>query len=126
VLLAVYCVASFVHFAHNAEFISSYPNLPASFTRSGIYISWLLVTSVGVVGVLLLRLGLRVVGLFLAASYAILGLAGLDHYALAPMSQHSLAMNATILFEVFAAAVLLIASVVLLFGSLTKRQAVGA
>jgi hypothetical protein len=26
-LLLLYCVASFVHFAHNAEFLTAYPNL---------------------------------------------------------------------------------------------------
>ena len=126
VLLANYCLASFIHFAHNAEFISSYPNLPASFTRSGIYISWLVVTAVGVAGVFLLRLGFRALGFIFVAGYAALGFAGLDHYALAPISAHSLAMNATIWFEVIAAVAVFIASVVLLVRQFTKRRAVGA
>ena len=30
ILLAVYAVASFIHFVHNAEFLSAYPGLPSS------------------------------------------------------------------------------------------------
>jgi hypothetical protein len=35
----------------------------------------------------------------LIAIYAVLALGGLDHYTLAPMSAHTLAMNATIWLE---------------------------
>lgn len=126
VLLAVYCLASLVHFTHNAELIAEYPNLPAWLGRSEVYLAWLIVTAVGAAGVLLLRLGLRVPGLLVAAVYAALGFAGLDHYALAPMSAHTPAMNATIWFEVAAAAVLFIAAVTLLFRSLAGPRAVGA
>ena len=35
----------------------------------------------------------------LIAIYAVLGFAGLDHYTLAPVSAHTLAMNATIWLE---------------------------
>jgi branched-chain amino acid transport system permease protein len=64
VLLALYCTASLIHFVHNAEFVADYPNLPAWLTRSKVYLAWLAVTSVGVVGLVLVRLRLRVVGLF--------------------------------------------------------------
>jgi len=40
--------------------------------------------------------------------YALLGFGGLDHYAVAPVSAHSMAMNATILGEVIAASALLV------------------
>jgi hypothetical protein len=43
--------------------------------------------------------------------YALLGFGGLDHYALAPVSAHSMVMNATILGEVIAASVLLVVCV---------------
>jgi hypothetical protein len=49
-----------------------------------------------------------VAGLALIAIYAILGFGGLDHYAVAPMSAHSMAMNVTILGEAVAASVLLL------------------
>ena len=34
VLLFVYLAASLLHFAHNAEFLGDYPNLPTWLTRS--------------------------------------------------------------------------------------------
>jgi hypothetical protein len=115
VLLATYCAASLLHFAHNAEFVADYPNLPAWLTRSKVYLAWLAVTSVGVAGVILLRLRLRVIGLLVVAGYALLGFAGLDHYWVAPFAAHSLAMHATIGFEVASAATLLVATLLLLF-----------
>ena len=115
VLIGLYCAASLVHFAHNAEFVSEYPNLPAWLTRSRVYLAWLAVTAVGVAGMLLHRMGLRLLGLAVIAAYAALGFAGLDHYWVAPVSAHTLAMNATIGFEVAAAAVLLVATLAHLF-----------
>jgi len=113
-LLAIYCAASLIHFAHNARFISEYPNLPAWLTSSKVYVSWLAVTLVGAAGVALAMSGRRVPGLVLISGYAALGFAGLDHYSRAPVSAHTLAMNATIAFEVVAAAVVLAVSVTLL------------
>jgi hypothetical protein len=107
VALAVYCAASLIHFAHNAQFVSDYPNLPIWLTRSKVYFAWLAITAVGVVGVACVKLGFRRLGFFLIAGYALLGFAGLDHYTVAPISAHTFAMNATIWFEVCAAAVLL-------------------
>jgi len=43
----------------------------------------------------------------LIALYAVLGFAGLDHYTLAPISAHTLAMNATIWLETATAVLLL-------------------
>ena len=126
VLLGIYCAASLIHFTHNAEFLSAYPNLPAWLTRSEVYLSWLLVTAVGVAGLGFLGFGFRVSGLLLIAGYAVLGFAGLDHYSVAPILAHTLAMNVTIWFEVVAAAVLLAVTVALVLRSLSLRRAVGA
>jgi len=126
VLLAIYCTASLVHFAHNAEFLRAYPNLPAWLTRPGVYLSWLAVTAVGVAGLVLLRRGCHKPGYLVIAGYAALGFAGLDHYAVAPMSAHTLAMNATIWVEVTAAAALLIGSGPPLIRALARQQAAGA
>jgi hypothetical protein len=91
-----------------------------------VYLAWIAVTSVGGVGVILLRLRLRLVGLLLIAGYALLGFAGLDHYWVAPFAAHSLAMNATIGFEVASAAVLLLATFLLLFRTVRRSAAVDA
>jgi hypothetical protein len=123
-LLAIYCAASLIHFVHNAQFIAEYPNLPAWLTSSKVYVAWLAVTSVGAAGIALALSGRRVPGLLLIMGYAALGFAGLDHYTRAPLSAHTLAMNATIAFEVVAAAALLAVSVALLF-RLVRQSAAG-
>ena len=102
-----FAIASLVHFTHNAEFIAEYPNMPASLTRGNVYLAWLAMTAVGAAGWLCLQRGWRA-GLLLLAIYAALGLDSLGHYVLAPMSSHTLGMNATILAEVTAAAVVLL------------------
>ena len=108
ILLLIYGVASLIHFVHNAEFLTDYPNLPASWSRAGVYLAWAELTIVGVVGWFLVVRGLPRAGLLLLAVYAVLGMDSLGHYVLAPLSEHTLAMNSTILFEVTAAAMVLI------------------
>ena len=82
-LAGAYCLASLAHFAHNAEYIAFYPNMPAWLTREQVYLVWLAITAVGAVGIALARLGWRATGLACLAVYGALGLDGLGHYALA-------------------------------------------
>ena len=103
-LIIAYCLASLAHFIHNAEHLSEYPNLPAWLSRSKVYATWLSITSVGVIGVLLLRSRHSVIGLVTLAIYAAIGFDGLGHYAVAPISAHTAMMNLTIWSEVVAAA----------------------
>lgn len=107
-LVATYCLASLIHFVHNAEYLSEYPNLPVWLSRSRVYIAWLAITSVGAIGLWLVRGTYPVLGLILLAVYALLGFDGLGHYAVAPMAAHTATMNATIWAEVVAAALLLV------------------
>ena len=109
VVLVCYAVASLVHFAHNAEFLADYPGLPASWSRGGVYLAWAAMSLVGLAGWLLTIRGYRLAGRLVLAGYAALGLDSLGHYVTAPFSMHGPAMNATILLEVTAAAVVLIA-----------------
>ena len=95
-LLAFYAVASLVHFTHNAEYLAQYPNLPASWTRADVYLAWCGVTTVGLSGYLLYRVGYRLVGLTVLLIYSGLGFDGLLHYTRAPIGHHSPAMNFTI------------------------------
>lgn len=106
-LLALYLVASAVHFAHNAEYVADYPNLPAWITRSSVYASWLGIQLIGIVGYVLFVRHHSGLGLALLMVYAALGRDGLLHYTLAPASAHTHAMNLTIWSEVAAASVLL-------------------
>ena len=107
ILLLIYGAASLIHFVHNAEFLADYPNLPASWSRVGVYLAWLGLTVVGVAGWFFLSHGHQFAGLMLLALYAVAGLDSLGHYVLAPLSDHTIAMNSTILFEVAAAALVL-------------------
>ena len=107
-LLAIYAVATLVHFTHNAEFLADYPNLPKAWTPATVYVAWMAMTAVGLVGWWLLARGATVAALLVLAAYAMLGLDSLGHYVVAPLSAHTLAMNGTILFEVIAAACVLV------------------
>src|SRR5215813_9089080 len=107
-LLALYALASLLHFTHNAEYLAQYPNLPASWTRADVYVAWCCVTAVGVLGYVLYRGGASRVGLTLLAIYSGFGFDGLLHYTRAPIAHHSVAMNFTIWAEVAAATLFLI------------------
>jgi hypothetical protein len=113
-LLAAYFLTSLGHFAHNAEFLCEYPNLPTWLTRAKVYAVWLAITAVGLAGLILMKNKLIATGLLLVAAYATLGFDGLGHYAVAPMAHHTLGANVTILSEVTAAALLLPVSLYLL------------
>ena len=111
VFLLVNLAASLLHFAHNAEFLSDYPNLPVWLTRSQVYFTWIGLAAIGVGGFALYVRGWRCGGLFLMGLYAAFGFDGLLHYARAPIDAHTAAMNFTIWFEVVTAAALLVAVV---------------
>jgi hypothetical protein len=106
-VLALYAAASLAHFIHNAEFLGAYPNLPAPWSRGGVYFAWMAVTAVGLTGWIFMSRGYRLTGLLMFAIYAVLGLDSLGHYVLAPMSAHTTGMNVSILLEVGTAALLL-------------------
>ena len=103
-LLAAYGAATLVHFVHNAEFLGEYPNMPPSWTQAHVYLAWLGMTAVGLLGWRAWKRGYELAGIVLFMIYAMLGLDSLGHYTLAPVSAHTLAMNATILLEVGLAA----------------------
>jgi uncharacterized membrane protein len=106
-LLLLYLIASALHFTHNAENMAVYPSLPVWVTRSGVYVTWLGITAIGVLGYLCYRHLHAAMGLALLGIYASAGFDGLLHYTLAPMHVHTSTMNFTIWFEVVVAALLL-------------------
>ena len=101
-LAGLYCVASIAHFAHNAEYISLYPNMPGWLTREHVYLAWLAITGVGFIGAVLAAVGWRIRAALSFALYGAFGVDALGHYTLAPCSEHTLVMNATIWFETLA------------------------
>ena len=106
-MMLAYGAAALLHFVHNAIYLHDYPNLPAWLTAAGVYAAWCGTTVVGVVGYWLYRHASRGAGLVVIAIYAALGLGGLDHYAVAPISAHSLMMNLSIVVEAVCAVALL-------------------
>jgi multidrug transporter EmrE-like cation transporter len=109
VLLLVYAAASLIHFAHNAQFLDEYPNMPVWLSPGIVYAVWVGITAIGVAGYLLFRRGHHLAGLAVLGIYAILGFGGLDHYTRAPVSAHTSMMNSTILLEAATAGLLLTA-----------------
>jgi hypothetical protein len=109
----LYGAASLAHFAHNAEFLDAYPNLPSWLSRAQIYAVWCGITVIGVAGYILHRAGYRLVGLIVVAVYAGLGFDGLLHYSRAPFADHTAGMNFSILFEVVTAGLLLACAAIL-------------
>jgi hypothetical protein len=108
VLCLAYAAASLIHFAHNAEFVADYPNMPEGLSRAKIYMAWLGLTAVGVGGCFLFYCGFQLTGLLVIAVYAVLGFDSLSHYLVAPFTAHTATMHLTIWLEAATAALLLI------------------
>lgn len=106
-LALLYCVASLTHFAHNAEYIAFYPNMPAWLTREQVYVVWMGISLIGVAAFVLYFFGWPIASAGLLAIYGSFGFDALGHYALALCSQHTLVQNLTIWFEAAAGAALL-------------------
>lgn len=122
-LFALFFIANLTHFAHNAEYIAYYPGLPVWLTREKVYLAWVAGVSVGLVGLLVARSKLKLLGVALVAAYGATGIDGLAHYTLALCSEHTLATNLTIWFEVLAGLSLLLASGLLMGRMMSLRVA---
>ena len=59
--------------------LAAYPNMPASITASGVYVSWLSVAAVGLTGYVVSRRGHHITGLIALAVFAVAGPDGLAH-----------------------------------------------
>ena len=123
ILVLLYVLASLVHFIHNAEYLPEYPGLPPSWTRSGVYLAWLGMTALGLCGWWLVSRGHVTAGALVLAAYALCGLDSLGHYFVAPFSAHTGAMNATILVEVAAAALVLVQAGTLMVKQMCSARA---
>ncbi|HWZ63371.1 MAG TPA: hypothetical protein VNX02_10145 [Steroidobacteraceae bacterium] len=110
-----YAATTFLHFAHNAQYLTQYPHLPPSWSRADVYVAWCCLMVVGLLGYGLYRFGRRNTGLSVLGLYALCGFGGLLHYTRAPIAHHSAMMNVTIWAEAVAGA-LLLANVVMLSG----------
>jgi hypothetical protein len=106
-VLLLYAGGSLFHHVRNAEFLGEYPSMPAWLSPALVYGAWLGVTAIGLIGYVPIRCRYPLAGLCLLAIYGAAGLYGLAHYTLAPLSAHTLMMNANIWLEAGAAVALL-------------------
>ena len=105
--LVAYGAASLAHHIHNALYLHAYPNMPPWLTATMVGAVWCAITGVGVLGYWLYRHGSRMLGALTLTVYALLGFVGLDHYVVAPILAHTLAMHLTIASEAITATALL-------------------
>ena len=122
IILSIYCLASLIHFVHNAVFIEYYPNLPDWITKLGVYVTWLGITSIGIAGYLLFSYGKIYLGLVLCAVYGAIGLDGLGHYSFAPISEHTFMMNSTIWLEAATGILVVVFVIKLMVKSYNERS----
>ncbi len=107
--LVLYASASFFHHAHNAAFLSVYPNMPEGLSILGVYAAWAVVSLIGLAGYGLWRAGYRGPALLTLAVYGASGLDGLAHYVVAEFSAHTFLMHVSILFEALTGVMLIVA-----------------
>ena len=69
-VLMAYAAATLLHFAHNAQYLAQYPNLPASWSAPEVYFAWCCITALGVVGYVAYLREHRSFGLTFLALYA--------------------------------------------------------
>jgi hypothetical protein len=122
ILCLAYAAASLIHFAHNAEFLADYPNMPDWLSRGKVYQAWLGLTAVGVAGYVLFHRGFQLSGLLVIALYAALGFDSLSHYAIAPFTAHTATMHMTIWLDAATAALLLITAACLAARRMSARR----
>jgi hypothetical protein len=120
-LFVVFFAANLTHFVHNAEYIAFYPGIPTWLTRDKVYLAWLAGASIGLLGLLFSGTKLWILGAILVAVYGALGIDGLAHYTLALCSEHTLATNLTIWFEVSAGLSLLLGSATFIGRNLARQ-----
>jgi len=108
--LAAVAAATLVHHVHNAEYLDAYPNMPPWISPALVYVAWLGAAAIGLLGYWLLYRGWRVLGYVALLAFAAYAMDGLLHYTRAPLGAHTAAMNATILLEAAAGAMLVLAT----------------
>ena len=104
-LLLLFLIASIVstnlHYTDNATFIANYPE-PAWITASGIYITWIVMTIIGIMGYWLYSQEQLWVSYLLLSIYSITGLSSPAHYFYGAMSNFSPKMHAFIWLDFLA------------------------
>jgi hypothetical protein len=93
-LIASIIITSF-HYTDNAIFVDKYPE-PAWFTTSGVFITWAIMTLIGIAGYWLYTKGKFWTSYLFLSIYSFTGLSSPAHYFYGVMSVFSLKMHALI------------------------------
>ena len=107
-VIATGVIASALHFADNAVEIAHY-NEPGWITRSGVAVTWFVVTAIAAVALLHGRADK--VFFVLAGTYALVLLSALLHYVYGPPMDMPMLSNVTVLIEAVTGAALAVALV---------------
>jgi len=91
-LLIASIISTGIHFTDNFLFYQKYPQ-PEWITLDSIYISWVILTLVGIVGYWLYRVGNLGVAYVCLSMYSLTGLSSLGHYLYGAMSKFSVKMH---------------------------------
>jgi hypothetical protein len=97
--------------------------MPSWITPDRVYLAWLVVTAIGIAGLVAVRLRLHAVAATFIAVYGAFGLDGFAHYALALCSEHTVMTNVTIWSEAISGLCLLLACAVLATKRTPRRLA---
>ena len=94
-------VITSIHYTDNAIFVREYPE-PDWLTTSGILITWIAMTSVGIIGYWFYSQQNYWLSYFLLGAYAGTGLSSSAHYFYGELSQFSLKMHVFIWMDIIA------------------------
>ena len=108
ILVAINIAASMLRYTHYFIFYNAYPNETAWLSPPRVDLVWFVITFIGVLGYVLFKRHRFTWSFLCLYLYALLGVASLGQYALAPIAAHTFATNALILSQAGAAAALLI------------------
>ena len=101
VILIFNIASTSIHYADNAIFVREYPE-PEWITTSGVFITWVVMTSIGIMSYWLYSKQNFWLSYLLLSIYSVTGLSSPTHYLYGTLSQFSLKMHAFIWSDAFA------------------------
>ncbi|MGL5803922.1 MAG: hypothetical protein ACRC2R_05460 [Xenococcaceae cyanobacterium] len=107
VILIINILITSFHYIDNAISLSKYPE-PDWITGSGVYMTWAILTIVGLVGYWLYRQNKLWLAYFCLGIYSITGLSSPTHYFYGAMSDFSVKMHALIWLDAIAGALIVL------------------
>jgi hypothetical protein len=98
-ILIINLIVTSLHYTDNAVFISKYPQ-PDWITVTGIYLTWIVLSSIGLIGYWLYRQQKFKLSLIFLGIYSLTGLSSFAHYFYGNLSEFSTKMHLFICLDV--------------------------